>query len=81
MMRQRSLLFERLEVAEAMRTFISHRMSGSEELRAKLEHMETDFVASQKAVVERVETLKLVEEEKASAHVETNKLRKEGRNA
>lgn len=37
MMRQRSLLFERLEVAEAMRTFISHRMSGSEELRAKLE--------------------------------------------
>lgn len=43
--------------------------------------METDFVASQKAVVERVEALKLVEEEKASAHVETNKLRKEGRNA
>lgn len=64
-----------------MRTFISHHMSGSEELRAKLEHMETDLVASQKAVVERVEALKMVEEEKASVHVETNKLRKEGRNA
>lgn len=81
MMRQCTLLFEQLEVAKAMRTFISHRMSDSEELSAKFEHMETDLVVSQKVVVERVEALKLVEEEKASVHVETNKLRNEGRNA
>lgn len=37
MVRQRVILFEQLEVVVAMRAFISHRMSDSEELRAKLE--------------------------------------------
>ncbi|RVW84079.1 hypothetical protein CK203_040544 [Vitis vinifera] len=35
--RQRALLFERLEVVEAMWTFISHRMSSGEKLHAILE--------------------------------------------
>ena len=46
MVRQRALLFEWLEVAEAMRTFISHRMSDSEELHAKLEQVESDLAAA-----------------------------------
>lgn len=46
MVRQRAILFERLEVTEAMRTFISHRMSDSEELRAKLERVESDLAAT-----------------------------------
>lgn len=46
MVRQCALLFERLEVTEAMRTFIFHRMSDSEELRAKLERVESDLAAT-----------------------------------
>lgn len=45
-MRQRALLFERLEVVEAMWTFISHRMSSGEKLHAKLERVESDIAAA-----------------------------------
>ena len=37
LMGQHALLFERLEVTEAMRAFITQQMDGSEELRTKLE--------------------------------------------
>ncbi|RVW68390.1 hypothetical protein CK203_061697 [Vitis vinifera] len=60
---QRALLFERLEVVEAMRNFISHHMSGSEELCAKLERVESDLAAAQKAVAEEAKALKLAEGE------------------
>ncbi|KAJ9678103.1 hypothetical protein PVL29_022866 [Vitis rotundifolia] len=43
LMRQRALLFERLEVAKAMRAFITQRAGGSEELRAKLKRVENDL--------------------------------------
>lgn len=56
--------FERLDVAEAMRTFISHGMSDSEELRTKLERVENDLAVAQKATVKGAEALKLVEGEK-----------------
>lgn len=79
MVRQRVLLFLALEVVEAMRTFISHRMSSGEELRAKLERAENDLVATQKVAVEGAETLKLVEGEKEAIFTEGNKLREEGR--
>ena len=46
MVRRRALLFERLEVAEAMRIFISHSMSSNEELRAKLERLESDLATT-----------------------------------
>ena len=57
MVRQCAILFEQLEVAEAMRTFISHRMSSNEELRVKLERVESDLAAAQKAVAELAEAL------------------------
>lgn len=63
-MRQRALLFEPLEVAEAMRVFISHRLGGNKELCAKLERVETDLVAAQKAIVDGAEALKLAEGDK-----------------
>lgn len=46
MVRQRTLLFEQLEVAEAMRAFISHRMSRGEELSAMLEQADNDLAAT-----------------------------------
>lgn len=78
---QHALFFERLEVAEAMRTFISHRMSRSEELCAKLERVESDLAVTQKAATEGAEALKLDEGKKKVARAEVNKLREEGRTA
>lgn len=57
MVRQHTLLFEQLEVAEAMRAFISHRMSEGKELHARLERAKNDLVAAQKAAAEGAEAL------------------------
>ena len=46
LMRQRTLLFERLEVAEALRAFITHRVGSGEELYIKLEQVEGDLAAA-----------------------------------
>lgn len=74
-MLQRALLFKRLEVAEVMRAFISHYLGGSEELHPKLEWVEADLVASQKAVVDGVEALKLVDGKKEEICAEANQLK------
>ena len=79
MVRQCVLLFERPEVVEAMRAFISHRMSGSEELRAQLERAKSDLATTQKVTPDRTEALKLVEMENEVVHAEADKLREEGR--
>ena len=39
-------LFEWLDVAEAIRAFISHRLGGNEELYVKLERVEADLVVA-----------------------------------
>ena len=79
MVRQRALLFEWLEVAKAMWTFISHRMSIGEELRAKLERAESNLVVAQKAAMDGAEALKLAEEKKEAIRTKVDKLREEGR--
>lgn len=75
MMRQRAMLFEQLEVAEAMRAFISHRLDSTEELRVKLEQVEADLAAAQKAVADGAETLKLVERENGAIHAKADRLK------
>ena len=79
MVRQGAILFQRLKVAEAMRTFISYRMSGCEELRTKLEQVESDLTVVQKVAVEGAEALKLADGEKEAIRAEVDKLRNEGR--
>lgn len=74
-MRQNTLLFERLKVAEAMRAFISHRLGDSEELCAKLERVEADLAATQKAVGDRTKALKLVKGEKRAICAEADWLK------
>lgn len=64
MMQQRELLFERLKVAKFMRSFTSHHQDGSEDLRSRLEQLETNLTAIQKAVAEGTETLKKAEGER-----------------
>lgn len=75
---QRALLFERLEVTKAMRAFISYRMSDSEKLRTRLERVENDLIAIQKATAEGAEALKLVEGDREPIRAEADKLKKEG---
>lgn len=78
MVLQRALLFERLEVAEAMRAFISHHLGGSKEMRTRLERVEIDLVAAQKAIAEGVEALKLAEGKREVICAKTDKLKKTG---
>ena len=52
-------LFKRLEVAEAMRAFISHHPSGVEEMRSRLEKAEAELAATQKAVANGAERARL----------------------
>lgn len=44
MMHTREQLFKRLEVIEAMCTFISHHLGGIEEMRSRLEKVEAELV-------------------------------------
>lgn len=56
--RQRVLLFERLKVAKAMQSFVSRRLSGSEDLLSSLERSEVGLAAAQKAAAEGAVALK-----------------------
>ncbi|KAJ9682620.1 hypothetical protein PVL29_018525 [Vitis rotundifolia] len=62
-----------------MRAFITHRVSGSEELRAKLEQVGSDLAAVQKAATDGAEALKLAEWEKEAVCAEVDWLKEEDR--
>ena len=76
-MRTREQLFKRLEVAEAMRAFISQYPGGIEELCARLEKVEAKLATARKAVADGTEQLSQVEEEKETTRVKTDILKKE----
>lgn len=71
-------LFKRLEVADAMQAFISNHQGSFEEMRSKLERVEADLAAGQKAVVDRTEMLRLVEGEKEAIRAKTDRLKEKG---
>ena len=77
MMHMGEQLFKRLEVAEAMRAFISHHSGGIEELRLRLEKVEAELAAAQKAVVDGAEKLSRAEEEKEVFWAEADMLKGE----
>ena len=77
MMRTREQLFKRLEVAEAMRAFISQHRGGIEEPRTRLEKVEAELAAARKAVADGTEQLSRAEEEKVAIRAEADMLRKE----
>lgn len=79
MVRQRALLFERLKIAESMRSFISHCLGGSEDLRSILKRLEADLTTAQKAIADGVEALKKAKEEMEAFQIEAEKLRKESK--
>ncbi|RVW99507.1 hypothetical protein CK203_021370 [Vitis vinifera] len=77
MMRTREQLFKRLQVAEAMRAFISQHPGGVEELRAQLKKVEAKLATAQKVVADGSEQLCRVEGEKEVIRAETDILKKE----
>ena len=77
MMRTREQFFKRLEVAEAMRAFISQHPGNIEELRSRLEKVEAELAIAWKAVADGTEQLSLAEEEKGVVRAETDTLKKE----
>ena len=77
MMRTREQLFKRLEVAEAMKAFISHHLGGIEEMHSRLERMEADLANAQKTVADGAEMLKLAEGEKGAIRAKADQLKGE----
>lgn len=62
-----------------MRAFITHRVSGNEELRAKLERVESDLAATKKTPADGAKALKLVEGKQEAIRAESKWLRKQGK--
>ncbi|KAJ9682519.1 hypothetical protein PVL29_018438 [Vitis rotundifolia] len=77
LLRQCALLFERLEVAEAIKAFVTQQIGSSEELCTKRERAESDLAAAQKATTNEAEALIKAEKEKKTAKAEACQPRKE----
>ena len=60
-----------------MRAFISHHLGGIEEMCSKLERVEMDLTATQKAVADETEILKLAERDKGAIRAEADRLKEE----
>lgn len=76
-MRQRTLLFKRLEVVETMRAYIAHKIDDNEELPAKMEMVEGKLVVTRQIIDEEVGLLRKAEEGKEVAEAEARRLAEE----
>ena len=74
MMRSREQLFERLNVAEAMRAYISQHPGDVCELRAQLEKVEAELASARKVVSNGAEWLCQVEGERKTIRAEVDSL-------
>ena len=77
MMHMREQLFKQLEVAEAMRAFISHHLGDVEEMRSRLKKVEAELATAQKVVADGAEKLSQAEEEKGAVRAKVNLLKRE----
>lgn len=64
-----------------MRAFITQLVSGTKELCARLQWMESDLAAAQKVAADRFEALKPAEEEKEAICAKSKRLKEEGKAA
>ena len=58
MVQQRYLFSDLLRISDHMKAFVSQRMSDEEELRSRLEQVEANLSAAQRASEESAEALK-----------------------
>lgn len=69
-MRQRALLFKRLEVTEAMRVYLAQHMDDNEELGSKLKLAKSELTTTRKVAVKEAGLLRKTEKERDVANVE-----------
>lgn len=75
MVQRRELFSDLLRVANHMKAFVSHRMSGEEELHLRLEQSEANLAAARKAAAENAEALKRSEKEKEALQSELERVK------
>ena len=77
MMHTREQLFKWMEVAEAMRAFISHHPGDIEELRSRLEKVEAELATVKKAGMDGAKKLSRAKKEKGVIRAEADTLKEE----
>nr|CAN68572.1 hypothetical protein VITISV_023885 [Vitis vinifera] len=77
LMRQRSSLLKRLEVAESMLAFLTRQIDNNEELRVQLVRVESELIAVRKVIADAKKLLKELEEMMEATKVEACQNEKE----
>lgn len=77
MMLQRALLFKRVKVTEATRTFFTQQLSSNEELCTQLEWVESDLATTQKAVTNGAKLPNETKKEREVANVDLCQMKEE----
>ena len=70
MVQQRDLFSYLLQITDHMKTFVSQRMSGEEELRSRLEQAEASLSAARRASEESAEALKRSQDDNEAFRIE-----------
>ena len=70
MVQQRDLFSYLLQITDHMKTFVSQRMSGEEELRSRLEQAEASLSAARRASEESAEALKRSQDDNEALRIE-----------
>ena len=70
MVSQHDLFIDLLRISDHMKTFVSQRISGEEELRSRLEEAEVNLSATQRAFEESAETLKRSQDDNEALRIE-----------
>ena len=70
MVSQHDLFIDLLRISDHMKTFVSQRISGEEELRSRLEQAEANLSATQRAFEESAETLKRSQDDNEALRIE-----------
>ena len=70
MVRQYDLFSDLLRISDHMKAFVSHRMSGEEELRSRLEQAEVSLSAARRASEESSKALKRSQDDNEALRIE-----------
>ena len=70
MVQHRELFSDLLRITDHMKAFVSHRMSGEEELHSRLEQAEANLIAVQRASEESAEALKRSQDDNEALRIE-----------
>ena len=78
MVEQREFFSDLLRIADHMKAFVSHRMSGEEELCSRLEQAEANLTAARRASEESAEALKRSQDDNEALRIELEEAKSRG---